>query len=732
MLELIFQGFWEWLYSLVLECWEYFSSSLLDIMSMDFSYLETRMPVITTIEQSMLAIGWALLIGNLVFQAVRSMLTGLGFEGEDPKLLFTRTFVFAFLLLASPQICELCLNMTSIMIGILEVPDAVNITLADNASFAGLACAWLLVIICGVIVMFQSFKLIVEMAERYFILAVLTISAPLAFGMGGSRNTSDIFTGWCRMYGSMCLLMVLNVAFIKMLLSVLSFYPSGLDVLPWMILVLTVVKVAKKADAIVTRIGLNPAITGDSLGRTFPGALTYLVVRSAASQVTKAIGRNMGGQSKGASGNPPQGGAGNPKTAAPIGGIGHAGKATAQKAGATQSTQQTTAQTAETASSSDRTQVNQGGTAIGVNQQTKKTAVPPGTRRSPMHSSTARAVAANAAVAGMAAQTVAANGLHTGTAGMRTESGGIRNAEMPRPGAAGMGANTQMHRQSQTVQNGTAGMRSGGSVSGGLKTERPGSAGMRDGKSADRAAAALQHGTAGMVSNAQTLRQTQTVQSDTAGMRSDTQTLQQSQTVRSGTAGTDASIGGTRFTRADAQMVRQGAAVSKMQTGVQNNLSVKALNAPGGTANGTTTPSAPKENRFTQRPTAAQAPIPQKPTAPQHGTAGIIPAAAPVSEARHSRNPMPAMTNQGQSAPSPARQESRQVTQAPKASATAPSLHHGTAGIASAKPKETQTRQTAKKPTASAPAVPRKTEQKATSKQTERKSSVKRRSGNGK
>ena len=729
MLELIFQGFWEWLYSLVLECWEYFSLSLLDIMSMDFSYLETRMPVITTIEQSMLAIGWALLIGNLVFQAVRSMLTGLGFEGEDPKLLFTRTFVFAFLLLASPQICELCLDMTSIIIGILEVPDAVNITLADNASFAGLACAWLLVIIFGIIVMFQSFKLIVEMAERYFILAVLTISAPLAFGMGGSRNTSDIFTGWCRMYGSMCLLMVLNVAFIKMLLSVLSFYPSGLDVLPWMILVLTVVKVAKKADAIVTRIGLNPAITGDSLGRTFPGALTYLVVRSAASQVTKAIGRNMGGQSKGTSGNPPQGGTGNPKAAAPIGGIGQAGKATAQKAGGT--TQQTTAQSTETASSSDCTQVNQGGAVIGGNQQTKKTAVPPGTRRSPIHSSTARAVAANAAVAGMAAQTVAANGLHTGTAGMRTESGSIGNAEMPRPGAAGMTTNTQMHRQTQTVQSGTAGMQTGGSVSGGLKTERPGSAGMRDGKSADRAAAAPRHGTAGMVSNTQTLRQTQTVQSGTAGMRSDTQTLHQSQTVQNGTAGTAASIGGTRFTRADAQTVRQGAAVSKMQTGVQNNLSVKASKAPSGTTSGTTAPSAPKENRFTQRPTAAQVPIPQKPAAPQHGTAGIAPV-APAPEARHSRNPMPAMTNQVQSAPSSVRQESRQVTQAPKANATAPGLHHGTAGIASAKPKETQTRQTAKKPTASAPAVPRKTVQKATSKQTERKSSVKRRSGNGK
>ncbi len=290
MLELIFQGFIEWTYGLILECWEYFSSMLLNVMSMDFAYLKERMPVIQPVMQTMLALGWALLIGNLVFQAVRSMMTGLGFEAEDPKLLFGRTFVFSFLLVASPQICNIALNMTSTVINMLEVPDAVDIKFADKASFAGLSASWLLVVICGIVVMFQSLKLILEMAERYFILAVLTITSPLAFGMGGSRSTSDIFSGWCRMYGSMCLLTILNVMFVKMLLSVLSFYPSGVDVLPWMVLVLTVVKVAKKADAIVARIGLNPAMTGDSLGR-FPGALSYMVMRSIAGSILHSAGR---------------------------------------------------------------------------------------------------------------------------------------------------------------------------------------------------------------------------------------------------------------------------------------------------------------------------------------------------------------------------------------------------------------------------------------------------------
>lgn len=310
MLELLFQGFIEWIYGLILECWEYFASVLFDLMSLDFAYLREHIPIIDTIRQIMLGVGWALLIGNLVFQATRGMAAGLGFDAEDPKLLFTRTFAFSFLLVASPQICELGLNMTSTVIELLQMPDAVDITFADEASFGGLTGSWLLVVICGIVVMFQTFKLIMEMAERYFILAVLTITSPLAFGMGGSRNTSDIFNGWCRMFGSMCLLMATNVMFVKMLLSVLSYYPSGLDVLPWMVLVVTIVKVAKKADSILARIGLNPAMTGDPLGRGFPGAMTMMVVRSMVSNAAHTLGRN---------GNQPRSGSGNPKPNAPTG-----------------------------------------------------------------------------------------------------------------------------------------------------------------------------------------------------------------------------------------------------------------------------------------------------------------------------------------------------------------------------------------------------------------------------
>lgn len=415
MLELLFQGFIEWIYGLILECWEYFASVLFDLMSLDFAYLREHMPVIDTIRQIMLGVGWALLIGNLVFQATRGMAAGLGFDAEDPKLLFTRTFAFSFLLVASPQICELGLNMTSTVIALLEMPDAVNITFADEASFGGLTGSWLLVVICGIVVMFQTFKLIMEMAERYFILAVLTITSPLAFGMGGSRNTSDIFTGWCRMFGSMCLLMATNVMFVKMLLSVLSYYPSGLDVLLWMVLVITIVKVAKKADSILARIGLNPAMTGDPLGRGFPGAMTMMVVRSLLSNAAHTIGKN---------GHQPRGGSGKPKPSAPTGprtgggntsnvnapsyANGYHHSASAQQSSTSPASSQESVSAQTSAAQTDTVQsaaekmagaFPQAAPAGNGKQpnSTRKTAVPPGTRRAPGHVATPKNNAAPAA-----------------------------------------------------------------------------------------------------------------------------------------------------------------------------------------------------------------------------------------------------------------------------------------------------------------------------------------------
>lgn len=68
-----------------------------------------------------------------------------------------------------------------------------------------------------------------------------------------------------------------------------------------MVLIITIVKVAKKADEIITRIGLNPAITGDR-GKGVGSVLAYTVLRSAASKVVKTIGAAATGGASAATG----------------------------------------------------------------------------------------------------------------------------------------------------------------------------------------------------------------------------------------------------------------------------------------------------------------------------------------------------------------------------------------------------------------------------------------------
>lgn len=125
----------QWIYSLCLEMVQYIANSLLTVFSMDLDYFFQVAPVAKDILSILIAAGWALLMGNLVFQAVRSMVSGLGFEGEDPKLLFTRTFVFAFLLLASQQICEIGLNISAQIIQMLQIPSSVTVTIPDESNF---------------------------------------------------------------------------------------------------------------------------------------------------------------------------------------------------------------------------------------------------------------------------------------------------------------------------------------------------------------------------------------------------------------------------------------------------------------------------------------------------------------------------------------------------------------------------------------------------------------------
>lgn len=107
ILEKRIKALLEWLASLWYEMVEYLLARLMELFHTDLAYFMQRVPAIDDIAAVFMAVGWALLIGNLAFQALRAMISGIGIEAEEPGQLFLRTAVFSFLLLTRRHICNI-------------------------------------------------------------------------------------------------------------------------------------------------------------------------------------------------------------------------------------------------------------------------------------------------------------------------------------------------------------------------------------------------------------------------------------------------------------------------------------------------------------------------------------------------------------------------------------------------------------------------------------------------
>ena len=298
MLEGILQGLMQWSYSLFLDLMTFCADALLGIMSTDLQFFEESVPVVPTLYGIFVAVGWGLLIGNCAFQCMKAMFAGFGFETESPTFLLLRTFLFGFLLIFADSICEIGLSIGKRVIDLLGVPESVTLTMPEESMFTGVNSSWLLVILIGFILGFQLIKLFFEIAERYVLVAVLTLLCPVGLAFGGSKSTKDICTGFIRTYASMIVMMVMNVLFLKLILSALAAMPTGALILPWCLLIVGIAKTARKADQLVSRIGLSPTTTGDPLGVGRGLVMSMMVARTVMSIAGKAGSGKGSGYSK--------------------------------------------------------------------------------------------------------------------------------------------------------------------------------------------------------------------------------------------------------------------------------------------------------------------------------------------------------------------------------------------------------------------------------------------------
>lgn len=284
MLDWIFEGIVTWVSSIASELMDAVSRVFLDALGTDMGAMEGYFPFVTKAFEVMQYMAWAVLFLITVWQLFR-VFGGPITEAENPWQLLLRSALFALLVGAARPIFTMALDIARApYIALMEVSlEAEDFTFAgiEEALKNGLTTIVSTVSIVGPILIlillialgWNYFKLLLECVERYIVVGVLCYTSPLAFAMGGSKATNQVFKSWCRMVGSQLLLLVLNVWFLRAFDSSVGQFignggalaSGGGSVFLWLFCALAFLKTAQKFDSYLAAMGLNVAQTGSSM-----------------------------------------------------------------------------------------------------------------------------------------------------------------------------------------------------------------------------------------------------------------------------------------------------------------------------------------------------------------------------------------------------------------------------------------------------------------------------------
>ena len=182
-------------------------------------------------------------------------------------------FTLALDIATAPYTALMDVNMTAEDFTFAGVGNALSnglTTIISVVSVVGL----LLLVILEIALGWNYFKLLLETVERYIVVGVLCYTSPLAYSMGASKTTSNVFRSWCHMVGSQLLLLVMNVWFLRAFSSSMGQFMGNSGALStgqgsiflWLFCALAFLKTAQKFDSYLASIGLNVAQTGSSMG----------------------------------------------------------------------------------------------------------------------------------------------------------------------------------------------------------------------------------------------------------------------------------------------------------------------------------------------------------------------------------------------------------------------------------------------------------------------------------
>ena len=285
MLDWIFEAIVDWVARTVTDLMDAVSGLFLNALGTDMTAMEEYFPFVSKAFTIMQYTAWALLFIIIVWQLFKTF-GGPITEGEEPWGLIARGGLFALLIYFAKPIFLYVLNIarapyTALMdvtltnedftfAGIEAVLKNGLIQYVSNLSVVGAILQIILMIALG----WNYFKLLLEVVERYVVVGILCYTSPLAYSMGASKATGQVFKSWCRMVGSQLLLLVMNVWFLRAFNSSIGQYiasggalSSGHgNVFLWLFCAIAFLKTAQRFDSYLAAIGLNVAQTGSGMG----------------------------------------------------------------------------------------------------------------------------------------------------------------------------------------------------------------------------------------------------------------------------------------------------------------------------------------------------------------------------------------------------------------------------------------------------------------------------------
>lgn len=230
----ILDGIVSWIAEQVMHGLDLISTSVLGALGCTMDTFVRYFPAAETLYDVFVALAIGIILLNWVWQIFRNFGLGIGLEAEDPVKLSIRSILFILLTLYADQIIELVLGIAGTPYDWVlteELPPldfaSFNSSLMVILGVVANGAVALIALILVIILAWNYIKLLFEAAERYILLGILVFTAPVAFAMGASQTTGNIFKSWCRMFGGQLFLLIMNAWCLRLFTSMVGTFLSN-------------------------------------------------------------------------------------------------------------------------------------------------------------------------------------------------------------------------------------------------------------------------------------------------------------------------------------------------------------------------------------------------------------------------------------------------------------------------------------------------------------------------